>query len=113
MSETDKISEEEFEKLVSRALESIPEEFQQFMENIVVMIADEPPPGMENVLGLYEGVPLVHRGTGGALFPDRITIFRGPITRVCRTRDRIEAEVRATVLHEIGHFFGMEEWQLH
>ncbi len=101
-----------FERLVEKALATIPEEFRAFMENVVVVIEDEPPDDMPDIMGLYEGVPLVERSTGDTLLPDCITLYQGPITRACSTPAEIEAEVRITVLHEIGHFFGLEESQL-
>ncbi len=101
-----------FERLVEKTLATIPEEFRAFMENVVVVIEDEPPDDMPDIMGLYEGVPMVERSTGDMLLPDCITLYKGPITRSCSTQAEIEAEVRITVLHEIGHFFGLEESQL-
>ena len=101
-----------FERLVKRAMATLPEEFQGFLENVVEVIEDEPPDDIPDTLGLYEGVPLVERSLDGTSLPDHITLFKGPIERACRTHAEIEAEVRLTVLHEIGHFFGLEEVQL-
>ena len=101
-----------FERLVKRAMATIPEEFQGFLENVVVVIEDEPPDDMPDTIGLYEGVTLVERSLDSTSLPDHITLFKGPIERACRTHAQIEAEVRLTVLHEIGHFFGLEEEQL-
>jgi predicted Zn-dependent protease with MMP-like domain len=106
------MSDEEFEHLVGKALASIPEEYRAFLENVVVMTEDEPPDDMPDVMGLYEGVPLVERSIDDSLLPDCITLYMGPIKRACGTPAEIEAEVRLTVLHEIGHFFGLEESQL-
>ncbi len=108
----DKLSHKEFESLVAKALASIPEEFRDFLENVAVMIEDEPPENMPDVMGLYEGVPLVERSTDDSLLPDCITLYKGPIERTCRTPVDIVAEIRLTVLHEVGHFFGLEESQL-
>ena len=112
MRSDDTLSHQEFERLVEKALAAIPEEFHEFLENVVVMIKDEPPDDMPDILGLYEGVPLVERSTGNNILPDCVTLYEGPITRACSTRAEIESEVRDTVLHEIGHFFGLEEEQL-
>ena len=101
-----------FERLVKRAMVTIPEEFQGFLENVVVVIEDEPPDDMPDTMGLYEGVTLVERSLDSTSLPDHITLFKGPIERACCTHAEIEAEVRLTVLHEIGHFFGLEEEQL-
>ena len=95
-----------------RALAALPEEFQSRLENVVVLIEDEPPEDMPGTLGLYEGVPLTERTLDDMNLPDRITLFKRPIERACCTEEQIEAEVRLTVLHEVGHFFGLEEEQL-
>ncbi len=108
----DEFSHEEFKRLIEKALATLPEEFQSYLENVAVVIEDEPPDDMPDVIGLYEGVPLVGRSMDNIILPDCITLYKGPIGRACRTRAEIEAEVRVTVLHEIGHFFGLEEGQL-
>jgi predicted Zn-dependent protease with MMP-like domain len=107
------MSRAEFEDAVADALDSIPPELARRMTNVVVLVEDDPPPG-SRLLGLYEGTPLTARGDGwaGAL-PDRITIFRRPILAMCGTREEVVREVRVTVLHEIGHHFGIAEQRLH
>ena len=107
-----RLSRRRFERLVGKALASLPEEFRSKLENVAVLIEDEPPEDMPDTLGLYEGVPLTERSLGGITLPDRITLFKRPIERACRTEEEIEAEVRLTVLHEVGHFFGLEEAQM-
>ncbi len=106
------LSRRRFERLVTRALVRLPEEFQSRLENVAVLIEDEPPEDMPDTLGLYEGVPLIARSTDDVMLPDQITIFKGPIERACRTEKEIEEEVRLTVLHEVGHFFGLDEDKL-
>jgi len=106
------LSRQRFERLVRRALATLPEEFQGRLENVAVVIEDEPPEYMPDTMGLYEGVPLIERSLECMTLPDRITLFKGPIERACRTEEEIEAEVGLTVLHEVGHFFGLEEAQL-
>lgn len=106
------LSRQKFECLVGRILAGLPEEFQSRLENVAVFIEEEPPADMPNTFGLYEGVPLTERSLDGIIFPDRITLFKKPIERACRTEDEIETEVRLTVLHEVGHFFGLEEEQM-
>jgi len=108
----DKLSNREFKSLVAKALASIPGKFRVLLENVAVMIEDEPPEDMPDVMGLYEGVPLVERSIGDSLPPDCITLYKGPIERTCRTPAEIEAEVRLTILHEVGHYFGLEESQV-
>ena len=86
------------------------------MDNVVVLVEDEPPAGEEpDLLGLYEGTPLTERGewwAAGSL-PDRITIFRRPTLRDLRDRDEVVEEVAVTVVHEIAHHFGIDDDRLH
>jgi len=106
------LSRQRFEYLVKKALVTLPKDFQSFLENVAVLIEDEPPDDMPDTMGLYEGVPLVERSLDSVSLPDRITLYKRPIERACHTHAEIKAEVRLTVLHEIGHFFGLEEEQL-
>ncbi len=106
------LSRRKFERLVKKALETMPEEFRSRLENVAVLIEDEPPDCMPDTMGLYEGIPLTERSLEDVTLPDVITMFKGPIERACHTAEDIEAEVRLTVLHEVGHFFGLEEAQL-
>ncbi|MBI4185962.1 MAG: metallopeptidase family protein [Chloroflexi bacterium] len=106
------LSRRRFECLVRKALATLPEEFQNRLENVAVVIEDEPPGHMPDIMGLYEGVPAIERTSGGADLPDLITLYQVPIECVCRTEEDIEAEVRLTVLHEVGHYFGLDEAQL-
>ncbi|NQT47828.1 MAG: metallopeptidase family protein, partial [Chloroflexi bacterium] len=101
------LSRRRFERLVRRALATLPEEFRSRLENVAVVIENEPPECMPDTMGLYEGVPLIERSLQEVTLPDLITIFKGPIERACCTQEDIEAEVRLTVLHEVGHFFGL------
>ena len=112
MARKGRLSRRGFERLVERALAALPEEFRSFLENVAVVVEDEPPDDMPDVMGLYEGIPLVERSLDDILMPDRITIYRGTIERACRTQSEIEVEVGTTVLHEIGHLFGLDEKQL-
>jgi predicted Zn-dependent protease with MMP-like domain len=103
----------EFERLVSEALDSIPPELGQVMSNVVVLVEDEAPPG-EDLLGLYEGVPLTERdGWYAGVLPDTITIYRLPILRICDTEADVVDEVRTTVIHEVAHHFGIDDETLH
>ena len=102
-----------FEGLVQDALDRVPAELRAEMANVAVVIEDEPPLG-QNLLGLYQGVPLTRRGRGyaGAL-PDKITIYRGPLERHYGSDPgRLASEVRRTVWHEIAHHFGISDERL-
>jgi predicted Zn-dependent protease with MMP-like domain len=106
----------EFEELVAEALDSIPEALADLMDNVVILQEDEAPDDEPELLGLYEGVPLVERGVsyvGADLLPDTITIFRLPILRICETQEDVVREVRVTVVHEIAHHFGIDDNRLH
>ncbi len=105
-------SRQRFERLVTKALASLPQEFLSHLENVVVVVEEEPPEDTPDVMGLYEGIPLIERSSGDIALPDRITLFKGPVERACRTEEELEAEIRCTILHEVGHFFGLEEGQL-
>jgi predicted Zn-dependent protease with MMP-like domain len=107
-------SPERFEELVADALDDMPPELTALMDNVVVLVEDEPPDGEPGLLGRYEGIALTERGawyTG--VLPDRITIYRLPICAACRTEDEVVDEVAVTVVHEIAHHFGIGEQRLH
>jgi predicted Zn-dependent protease with MMP-like domain len=107
----DPIDVTEFEALVADALEEIPQELRKEMENVAIIIDDESPPG--GLYGLYEGIPLTKRGTYAGVRPDQITLFLATICQSARTLDDLAQRVRVTVLHEVGHHFGLEEARLH
>lgn len=106
------VPEARFEALVAAALDGIPEDLGRLIDNVAVFVKDGD--GNPNLLGLYEGVPLTRRegyGLGGGM-PDRITIFRLPILARCATEDDVVAMVRTTVVHEVGHHFGLDDHRL-
>src|SRR4029450_10496260 len=108
------MTRDEFEGLVSEALDLIPPELTALMRNVVVLVEDDPPAHDPELLGLYDGVPLTERGSWyGGVLPDRILIFRNPTLRICDTRDDVVAEVEITVVHEIAHHFGINDERLH
>jgi predicted Zn-dependent protease with MMP-like domain len=111
-----------FDQLVEQALAELPPEFASRLDNVSIAVEDLASPDQldqvdleesHRLLGLYEGIPLTERDRGyfGAL-PDRITIFRIPIQEICHSDDEIKVQVRKTVMHELGHYFGMDEKQL-
>ncbi len=116
------LTREEFEDLVADALETLPPEILNRMDNVAITVQEWPsrsqlqssnvPPG-STLFGLYQGVPLTQRSSHyGMVAPDRITIFRGPLLSYCRTPEAIAEQVRKTVVHEIAHHFGMNEEQI-
>lgn len=103
-----------FEELVSDALDQVPPELAALMDNVVLLVEDESEAGDPDLLGLYDGTPLTERDSmyAGAM-PDRITIFRGPLLRMCTSDAEVVEEVRVTVVHEIAHHFGIDDDRLH
>ena len=110
-----------FESIVVEALDSLPPEFARYLENLEIQI--EPRPTREHrravglkpwqtLYGLYQGVPLTNRSSGALLMPDLITLFQEPLERDFPSRDRLRAQVRRTLLHEIAHFFGISDARL-
>ena len=108
------VSPARFATLVADALDSIPQDIASHMDNVAVVVDDFAPPG--RLLGLYEGVPLTNRahyGEGGMVMPDRITIFRRSICSMCSNDQEVVDQVRLTVIHEVGHHFGLSDERLH
>ncbi len=116
------MSRRKFETLVERALQTISAEIRTRMDNVGLVVEDWPDeaqyatvglePG-ETLFGLYEGVPLIERGVvADPLLPDKITIFQGPLEEACETDDEMAEEIRKTVVHEIGHHFGIDDARL-
>jgi predicted Zn-dependent protease with MMP-like domain len=105
--------EDAFGRLVQEALDSLPADLRNAISNVELVVEDEPPNG-QPLLGLYQGVPLTRRGTGyGGVLPDKISIYRRPIERLAGSDpDRLRAEVRRVVLHEIAHHFGISDARL-
>ena len=108
---------ERFRELVAQAIDLLPQEFARRLDNVDVVVEDLPDPEIQAqfpgcLLGLYHGVPLTDRSTMAMHFPDIIYIYKRNIERICRTEGQIRTQVRATLLHEIGHHFGMDEEQL-
>jgi predicted Zn-dependent protease with MMP-like domain len=100
-----------FEQMVTTALDSLPEELGELMRNVAVLV--EPGPGPRGLLGLYEGIPLTRRTTGYAgVLPDRITIYQQAICAICDTEADVVEQVRRTVIHEVGHHFGISDARL-
>jgi predicted Zn-dependent protease with MMP-like domain len=112
------VNEEMFSKLVDEAMESLPPQQIENMQNVSIVISDEPTPEQrerlklsrhESLYGLYEGVPLTQRGSGySGVLPDKITIFRIPMLYSCRTLLELKEQIKRTVWHEIAHHYGLD-----
>lgn len=105
----------EFERLVEEALDSLPERFAELLDNVVVVVEEEPHASDRDVmddpdgelLGIYRGTPMTRRTYDSFRMPDQIAIFRGPILRVARNTADAHRQIRETVIHELGHHFGL------
>ncbi|GAA1915338.1 metallopeptidase family protein [Nocardioides lentus] len=105
---------EPFELLVTAALDEIPVELTSQLDNVVVLVEDEPPADEPGLLGLYDGVALTERDTAyGAVLPDRIFVYRRPLLEMCADEAELVEQVRITVVHEIAHHFGIDDDRLH
>lgn len=118
---TSTVSRDDFETLVQQALETLPEEFARLLENVAVVIEEEPSEDDldliegtdDELLGIYRGVALPDRSHDMLpMLPDQIAIFRGPILRMCRSRREAIDEIRDTVVHELGHYFGLDDHEM-
>jgi len=117
-----KVTEEEFEELVTEAISTLPEKFRERMENILVVVESLPSQELlremkikspYGLLGLYRGVPYTRRGIWYRnVMPDKIIIFKKPIEVRCKNKEEIKESVRKVVIHEIGHYFGLGEADL-
>lgn len=120
-----RMSRREFEHLVARALDALPRDFAAMLENVVVVVEEEPTeeelrdvgidpndPESDELFGLYQGIPRTERETGFFDLPDRVVIYRGPIARCCESREEMVQEIRDTVIHELGHHFGLSDEEM-
>lgn len=118
------VSDHEFEKMISDALDSLPQDRVEGLKNIAITYDDEPSPeqrqklklrGNQSLYGLYEGIPMTSKAAAGSILsgnamvlPDKITIFKLPIVYSCTTLDEVREEVRHTLWHEIAHYYGLD-----
>jgi predicted Zn-dependent protease with MMP-like domain len=116
------MTREDFKQLVAEAVMLIPKRFRREMKNLALVVEDEPPPELldemeieppDSLYGLYHGTPLPERTWGfGNTLPDRITIYQRPIEEDCEDDDEIRAVIGETLIHEVGHYFGMSEEEI-
>jgi predicted Zn-dependent protease with MMP-like domain len=108
------LSEEEFESLVVDELDELPDEMVDGLENVVFVTEARPEDGSLDVLGLYDGVALTERGTYGfGELPDRIILYREPLVAISADLNELKDQIHVTLVHEIAHFFGLDDEQLH
>jgi predicted Zn-dependent protease with MMP-like domain len=116
------MTRERFRQLVSEALDTIPARFRRHLKNIAIVVEDEPSPALldemeveapDTLFGLYQGTPLTERRWDyGNVLPDRIVLFQGPIEDVSETEDDVVTEIGETLIHEVGHYFGLSEEEI-
>lgn len=108
------IGAEEFERLVIAELDALPDEMIDGLDNVVFVTEDLPEDGSLDLLGLYDGVSLVERDRYGyGELPDRIVLYREPLLAAVETLDELKDEIHVTLVHEIGHYYGIDDQQLH
>lgn len=111
------LSDEDFDRLITRAMDELPQEYITGLENVAIVMADEPTDEQKVkmklrdgviLLGLYEGIPLTQRGAGYTfVLPDKITLFKHSILKVVHTEDQLFEQVKRTLWHEIAHYYGV------
>lgn len=111
------LSDEQFDLLISRAMDELPQEYIKGLDNVVIIMADEPTEEQKTkmklrenmiLLGLYEGIPLTMRGSGwSGMLPDKITMFKHSILRVAHTDEELFEQIKRTLWHEIAHYYGL------
>jgi len=117
-----KLTRKEFEEAVVSALKKLPKFIKEKMENVDMVVEDRAPQDLlsemglhspSELLGLYQGVPLDRRGFYyGNVLPDKITLFQIPIESICKTKEEIKEKIREVVIHEVGHYFGLNDERL-
>ncbi len=109
-----RVDSEEFERLVVDELDLLPDDMVDGLDNIVFVTEDRPEDGSLDLLGLYDGVALTDRGQYGfGELPDRIILYREPHLASCATLDELKDQIHITLVHEIAHFYGIDDNQLH
>ncbi len=108
------LTAEEFEKVVVDELDELPDEMVDGLENLVFVVEDRPEDGSLDLLGIYEGVALTERDRYGfGELPDRIVLYREPLLAICDDLDQLKDEIHVTLVHEIAHFYGIDDDELH
>lgn len=117
------LSDAEFDTLITRAMDELPQEYITGLDNVAIVMADEPTEEQKVkmklrehtiLLGLYEGIPLPHRGAGYTfVLPDKITLFKDSILRVVRDDNELFEQIKRTLWHEIAHYYGLDHDRMH
>lgn len=116
------LTDNQFDLLITRAMEELPQDYIKGLDNVAIVMADDPTPEQIHkmkirdgavLLGLYEGIPLTQRGNGYTfVLPDKITLFKNSILRVVHSNDELFGQIKRTLWHEIAHFYGLNHKQM-
>jgi predicted Zn-dependent protease with MMP-like domain len=121
MTAPSRLGPREFDALVEQALSSVPERFRRYLDNVIVVVEDEPTdedydetdtPDEDELFGIFRGAPYFERNRSVTELPAQIALFRGPILRSCATRGEAVREIRDTVVHELGHLLGLDDEEM-
>jgi predicted Zn-dependent protease with MMP-like domain len=121
MTTPSRIGPKEFDALVEQALSGVPERFRRYLDNVVVVVEEEPTdedydetdtPDEDELFGIFRGAPYFERDRSVSELPAQIALFRGPILRSCATRGEAVREIRDTVVHELGHLLGLDDHEM-
>jgi predicted Zn-dependent protease with MMP-like domain len=121
MTAPSRLGPREFDALVEQALSSVPERFRRYLDNVIVVVEDEPTdedydetdtPDEDELFGIFRGAPYFERNRSVTDLPAQIALFRGPILRSCATRGEAVREIRDTVVHELGHLLGLDDEEM-
>ena len=117
------LSDEEFDRLITRAMDELPQKYIKGLDNVAIVYADDPDEYQQAkahlnehslLLGLYEGIPLTKRGASyNFVLPDKITLFKNPILRVSHTVEQLFEQIKRTLWHEIAHYYGLDHDRIH
>lgn len=117
------LTDDEFDQLISRAMDELPQEYIKGLDNVAIVYADDPDEHQSQktnlhanslLFGLYEGIPLTKRGAGYSfVLPDKITLFKNPILAVSRTPEELFEQITRTLWHEIAHYYGLDHDRIH
>jgi len=121
MTSPSRLSPREFDHLVEQALAAVPERFRRYLDNVVIVVEEEPTdedydetdtPDEDELFGIFRGSPYFERDRSVSELPAQIALFRGPILRSCETRGEAVREIRDTVVHELGHLLGLDDEEM-
>ena len=121
MTAPSRLGPREFDALVEQALSGVPERFRRYLDNVIVVVEDEPTdedydetdtPDEDELFGIFRGAPYFERNRSVTELPAQIALFRGPILRSCATRGEAVREIRDTVVHELGHLLGLDDEEM-